>query len=155
MIRLAKTKDISKISALLQQVLAVHAKGRPDLFKENTQKYSEVELQEILKDKNRPVFVFVDERDTVLGYAFCEIKTVQSKAVLREHKQLYIDDLCVDESKRGMQIGSKLYQYVEQYAKEISCDYVTLNVWDCNKDAISFYYKMGLTPQKTTMEKKL
>ena len=36
-IRLAQEKDIPKIENLLEQILLVHHKGRPDIFKANTQ----------------------------------------------------------------------------------------------------------------------
>jgi hypothetical protein len=39
-IRLAQEKDIPKIIDLLQQVLEVHAKIRPDIFISGTTKYS-------------------------------------------------------------------------------------------------------------------
>ena len=66
-------------------------------------------------------------------------------------KTLYIDDLCVDENKRGQHLGSKLYNYVKDYAKENNYYNLTLNVWELNEPAMKFYQKMGLLPQKTTI----
>ena len=40
MIRRAEKKDIESINNLLMQVLEVHHKGRPDLFKGGTKKYT-------------------------------------------------------------------------------------------------------------------
>ena len=65
---------------------------------------------------------------------------------------MYIDDLCVDAAQRGKKIGSKLYQAVSDYAKMRKCYNITLNVWCCNEDAIAFYEKLGLKPQKIGME---
>ena len=45
MIRKAETRDTSRIMDLLSQVLTVHHKGRPDLFKGGVTKYTEEELQ--------------------------------------------------------------------------------------------------------------
>ena len=42
-----------------------------------------------------------------------------------------------------------------KYAKEINVDNLELNVWNFNKQAISFYEHMGFTVQKSTMEIKL
>lgn len=67
-------------------------------------------------------------------------------------RTLYIDDLCVDEEKRGRHIGKQLYDYVLQYAREIGCYNVTLNVWECNESARRFYDSCGLQVQKTGME---
>ena len=132
LVRRAEIKDIEKINELLLQVAMVHHYGRPDLFKANCRKYKNDELVEIIKDDNRPIFVAEDD-GVVIGYAFCVITDRKDDNVLTDMKNLYIDDLCVDE-------------------KEIGCYNLTLNVWSCNESAQKFYEKQGLKPQKTTME---
>ncbi len=72
--------------------------------------------------------------------------------ILTDVKTLYIDDLCVDARCRGQQIGSMLYLFVLDFAKESGCYNLTLNVWSCNASAIAFYERMGLKPQKVGME---
>ena len=64
-IRTATENDIPRLNDLLSQVLAVHQKGRPDLFKPGTRKYTEPELRALLADPMRPVFVFDDEAEGV------------------------------------------------------------------------------------------
>lgn len=149
-IRRADKRDMEKIKDLLNQVLTVHHNGRPDLFKANCRKYTDSELEELIKDDARPIFV-ADE-DGVLGYAFCVIKETKNNNILADIKTLYIDDLCVDENIRGKHVGTALYNYVKEYAKEIGCYNVTLNVWSCNESAQQFYEGQGLKPQKTTLE---
>ena len=104
MIRKAEKKDIPGIIALLHQVNMVHYELRPDLFKPHTTKYNEQELESLLQDPSKPVFVYDD--GGMLGYAFCPI----------------------------------------------GCHNITLNVWEGNDPALSFYRKMGMQVQKTTME---
>jgi ribosomal protein S18 acetylase RimI-like enzyme len=99
--------------------------------------------------------VGVDENEEVLGYAFCIFEYHKDSHVLTDVKTLYIDDLCVDEDKRGMHIGKQLYEYVLAFAKEQGCYNVTLNVWSCNESAMKFYESCGLVPQKVGMEKIL
>ena len=48
------------IMNLLHQVNDVHAAGRPDLFIEGKTKYTEIELAEILRNPQTPVFVGID-----------------------------------------------------------------------------------------------
>lgn len=151
-IRRATAADMEGINKLLYQVLMVHHYGRPDLFKPGGKKYKDEELLEILQDDSRPIFVGVDEKEEVLGYAFCMITENRGSTILTDIKTLYIDDLCVDEEKRGMHIGKQIYEYVKAYAKEIGCYNVTLNVWTCNESAMKFYEKLGMLPQKIGME---
>ena len=151
MIRFALEKDIDKIEDLLSQVDLVHHNGRPDIFKIG-KKYTREQLKALLNDESRPILVCVDEFDCVLGYCFCIFQQHINDNVLTDIKTLYIDDLCVDESLRGKHIGKELYEATVKYAKEMGCYNITLNVWSCNPSAMKFYEKMGLVPQKTTME---
>ena len=77
---------------------------------------------------------------------------VKDDKLLQDIKTLYIDDICVDEKARGQHVGKALYEYVRDYAQSIGCNNVTLNVWDGNDAALSFYRNMGMKVQKTTME---
>ena len=153
MIRKAKKRDIPTIIELLHQVDMVHHVIRPDLFKPNTTKYNEQELEALLEDDSKPVFVFDD--GTVLGHAFCLITEVRDDKLLEDIKTLYIDDICVDEKARGRHVGKALYEHVRDYALSIGCNNITLNVWEGNDPAWSFYKHMGMKVQKTTMEIKL
>lgn len=143
------------INELLNQVLMVHHNGRPDLFRSNTRKYMDKELLAIIEDDSRPIFVGVDEKEQVMGYAFCVFQRHTDDNILTDIKTLYIDDLCVDETLRGRHVGKQLYDYVLRFAKEQGCYNVTLNVWECNPGAKKFYESCGLKPYKTGMEKIL
>ena len=152
MIRLAKNSDIEKINQLLYQVHAVHAQGRPDIFKLGAKKYTSEELAEIIADPCRPIYVYEDEAGEIGGYVFCELQHTAENASLMERRSIYIDDLCVDAEKRGGHIGTKLFDYVRDMAKEQGFDSVTLNVWSMNEGARRFYEKCGMHTLKTVME---
>jgi len=151
-IRRAKETDMPGINNLLRQVLMVHHNGRPDLFKANAKKYTDEQLAELIKDDTKPIFVCVDDSEEVLGYAFCVWQQHVNNEILTDIKTLYIDDLCVDETRRGQHIGKSLYEYVVAYAKENKFYNVTLNVWSLNESAMKFYEACGLVPQKIGME---
>ncbi len=153
-IRRAKKDDILQINKLLHQVLDIHHKGRPDIFKENAKKYTDNELLNIIEDDKKPIFVY-EENGKVSGYAFCIFMQHINNNILTDIKTLYIDDLCVDENERGKHIGTKLYEYVLDFAKQNGFYNVTLNVWNLNDDAIKFYQKQGLEIQKIHMEQIL
>ena len=151
-IRRAKETDMPGINNLLRQVLMVHHNGRPDLFKANAKKYTDEQLAELIKDDTKPIFVCVDDSEEVFGYAFCVWQQHVNNEILTDIKTLYIDDLCVDETRRGQHIGKSLYEYVVAYAKENNFYNVTLNVWSLNESAMKFYEACGLVPQKIGME---
>lgn len=151
-IRRAQEKDMKDLDRLLFQVNMVHHKGRPDLFKAGQRKYTDDQLLEIIQDDRRPVFVAENEEGNVVGYAFCIFQQRLNDNILTDIKSLYIDDLCVDEVCRGQHVGSALYEYVKDFAREQGCYNLTLNVWALNEGARRFYEKCGLRPQKIGME---
>lgn len=152
-IRSASEKDFDRMIALLQQVLEIHAAIRPDIFVSGTTKYTKEDLAEILADPNRPIYVAADEDDNLIGYAFCVLKETPADANNMVHyKQLYIDDLCVDESARGQHVGEALFEHVKAQAAAMGCYEVTLCVWDGNDGAERFYEKMGMKTKERMME---
>ena len=153
-IQKANKTHIPGMIRLLYQVGGVHHDIRPDLFREGAIKYTETDLEKLLSDENSPVFVAV-EGETVLGYCFCQVKDCRGTTVLTDRVEIYIDDLCVEENCRGQGIAKALYAYVCDWAKEMGCAFVTLNVWCGNDGAMKFYEKMGMTPRKICMEAKL
>ena len=151
-IRRGQIKDMERIDELLMQVAMVHHRGRPDLFKYGTRKYTDEQLKAIIGDDERPILAAVDEEDRLVGYAFCIFQQHIGDNILTDIKTLYIDDLCVDEKFRGQPIGSALYEAAKPYVSAHGCYNLTLNVWSCNEAAMKFYESCGLKPQKVGME---
>ena len=145
-IRFAQPGDIPGIISLLLQVGQVHHIGRPDIFRQGAQKYNEAQVEAMLGDPENPIFVAVQE-GAVLGYGFCFLKKYENDTVIADHRELYIDDLCVDENCRGQHIGKHLYDRICAYARTLNCSSVTLNVWCCNENAMGFYKSLGMQPQ--------
>ena len=153
-IRLASEQDIPGMIDLLRQVGEVHHQIRPDLFRSGAHKYDEAALTELLTDKARPIFIAAEE-NRVLGYCFCIHREYDGTGAPIRRKEIYIDDLCVDEGHRGQGVATALYTHVTNYARESGCSHITLNVWCGNDSAMRFYEKSGLTPRSITMEAKL
>ena len=99
-IRFATAADVTGILELLRQVGQVHHAGRPDLFRAGAQKYSASGVLALLNNSHTPIFV-ATEAGEVRGYCFCQIKEVSQDPVMTDRVELYIDDLCVRESKRS------------------------------------------------------
>ena len=150
-IRKAEEKDIPRILELLEQVLQIHADIRPDIFIPGTTKYTIDELTELLKNKEKPIYVAVDENDVCRGYAFCQLQEQPFSNNMVQFKSLFIDDLCVDQEARGQHIGESLFEYVKSEAKQLGCYEVTLNVWAGNISAEKFYEKMGMRTKERQM----
>ncbi|WP_026507472.1 GNAT family N-acetyltransferase [Butyrivibrio sp. MC2013] len=151
-IRRAVNADIPKLLDLLSQVLEIHAAIRPDIFRSGTTKYTKDELTGIIANDNTPVYVAADDDDTLMGYAFCVIKSPAFTSTMHPKSQLYIDDLCVDEKYRDRHIGRSLFEHVLAEGKRLGCYEVTLSVWAGNDAAELFYEKMGMKTKSRIME---
>ena len=150
----AEARHIPGMLRLLGQVGQVHHQIRPDIFRDGALKYDENALEALLRDENRPIFVMQDG-GRVLGYCFCVFKDYRGSGVQTDRVELYIDDLCVEESARGQGIATALYRYVKDFAKELGCSHISLNVWCGNIGAQKFYEKMGMLPRHIMMEQPL
>ena len=148
-IRLANVDDIPRLLDLFSEVLEVHAKLRPDLFVSGTTKYSKEDLELMIEDENKPMFV-ATINDYVVGYAMCQIHIPSNN--MYPVKIFHLDDLCVDEKYRHQGIGEALYQKVVEVAKANDCYEITLNAWPGNEAALKFYEKMGLKTRSIFLE---
>ena len=149
-IRRIKKEDCQKVIELLNEVLEIHARIRPDIFVSGTTKYLVEDLYKRIDDDKNPIYVADD--NGVVGYAFCMIKEPPFSNNMVYHKEMFIDDLCVDSNVRSSGVGRALFEHVKTEAKKIGCYEVTLNVWEGNDNAIAFYKKMGLKPKEYYME---
>ena len=86
-----------------------------------------------------------------LGYCFCQWEITPDGSVGFARKELYIDDLCVDDSARGQGVATELFRHVTAVAKAEGAKFITLNVWEGNS-ALRFYEKMGMKPRKVFMD---
>lgn len=142
MIRKANVKDVPILHKLLEQIAKVHQELYPGRF-ESGVKYSHKEIENLVLDSK--TLIWVQEETEVVGYIIVKI----------EGKDLFVDDLCVDEKFRGHGYGEQLMMHVEEYAK--AKDYVTilLNVWNRNIGALNFYERQGFRPLKTLVYKEV
>jgi len=83
-------------------------------------------------------FVAVKDDDEILGYA-----TYFFSYFTWTGKSLYMDDLYVRESYRGVGIGKLLINKVIEFAKTSGCHKLRWQVSDWNATAIGFYKSLG------------
>ena len=153
MICLEKIEDIPRLQELFAQILIVHHQARSDILKVKGSKFTNAELEAVINDSTKPIFVYEDENGCILGHIFLIIQDIsENDGPKKAHKTLFIDDLCVDKEARGKKLGEKLYQFALEYAKELGCYNVTLHVWNDNQGALDFYEHLGVKPRYTEMK---
>ncbi|HOD92311.1 MAG TPA: GNAT family N-acetyltransferase [Clostridia bacterium] len=151
-VRKAQKKDVDDIIRLLKQIAQLHHEKRPDIFKNNANKYTQDLMYFKIKKPDEYIAVAVDDKDKVAGYIFCLFETRKNHLFMQDRKLLYIDDFCVDDDKKGTGIGSLLFEHILAYAKNEHYDAIELHVWEFNESAMHFYEKHGFTTKYRRME---
>ena len=70
-------------------------------------------------------------------------------------KYLQISNLVVDENCRGQNIGAKILEYFENYAKDQGCDHITLDSYIDNTRSHEFFKKQGFYVRGLHFMKKI
>ena len=151
LIRKAEIKDIDEILFLLSDVLELHARIRPDIFESGHTKYTKEELINKLCEENFHIYVG-EISNKVVAYAMCIIELPKFTHTMKKVKTMFIDDIEVNPEYRGQGLGRELFEYLKEEAKRLNCYNITLNEWEGNDGARKFYEKLGMKPQKTTLE---
>ena len=131
-IRLALQKDMPQVLKLIQELALFE--NEPD----------EVEVTvAVLEDEGfgkNPLFTcFVAEIDyKIVGAALIYFRFSTWKG-----RTLHLEDLIVEESKRGQGVGEALYKQVMQFAFDRGLKRVAWDVLDWNTGAIRFYERSG------------
>ena len=90
---------------------------------------------------NQPVYdLFVAESENkIIGMAITYFRYSTWKG-----KNLYIEDLVINEKFRREGIGLKIFEELKKFAKNTSCVGISLQVLDWNKIGINFYKKLNM-----------
>ena len=153
-IRKAEPKDAHRIAELLCTITHLHHEGRPDIYPDNA-KYDGGQINKMIDDTSKTIFVAVNDDDYVMGYVICFKIDRKLNMTPPKQKTLYIDDLCVDKEFSNQGIGKKLLLCAKDYAKQTGCYNAELNVWAFNENAVRFYKNCGMKEQRIRMEFEL
>ena len=87
-IRLAEARDIPGMIQLLYQVGGVHHDIRPDIFRSGAIKYTPEDLEKLLKEADKPIFVYDDE-----GFYRSYLAAIDSIRAIQPNAIIYIQGL--------------------------------------------------------------
>lgn len=130
-IRKATEKDIPVIFAMIKEFAAYLDKA--DKVK--------ISIENLTMEKdNYHCYLAENEKGDPIGYAFYfyTYHTWTGKAI-------YLDDLYVKEKYRRFSVGTMLTCALIDLARQNNCKSIRWQVLDWNKEAISFYKKLGAT----------
>lgn len=138
-IEIPKINDLKKIDIIAVQVHECHVNWRPDIFEHVDSIITEEDLLTMI-EKNE-IFVAKIE-NTIVGYIIISSREGKKNGY-RYRKELDIDAMGVDENYRNKGIGTKLLEYIKEYAKEKNYTDLRLTVNEENENGRHLYEKVG------------
>lgn len=152
MIRTATEEDIPRLSELFSELHRYHCDLRSDMFIMPEQEFFVKRITEILQDSTKTVLV--SENGIIEAYAVVVVKDVNQPDRVRRRVCL-IDCFAVGNLYRRQGIGTELFSYITDFAREKGCNSLQLGVNAYNREAQAFYEKMGLAPRTIIMSKQI
>ena len=154
-LRKALLKDFARVAELKKQIHSDHVRNAPDFYKNVEQPLTVEEYNAYIDPSGKRRSYVLLDGSQIVAYAFTQVLESQNNALVYDQKQLFLDDLCVDETLRGRGYGNRLMQEIVSIAEESGCKTVELNVWDWNRSAIAFYQALGMDFTRLRMKRDL
>ena len=149
LLRPVQPEDYEALNRIAAQVTALHASWGSCLAVDYP--YPMDYLLDCIKEDR----LYVAELDgEVVGYLNFYFWTSGGPAAAVK-KMVSIDDIGVEESRKGQGIGTRMMQELSDFARERGCKCLTLYVDAPNEKAIAFYKKCGLHIGNHGMNMKL
>ena len=103
-------------------------------------------LQEIKDSKRKNIYLCESEDEIAGVILFTKYETDDDLEKIK--KFVFVNELAVLKKFRGLGIGKKLMDAVEDFAKDFGAQNVQLEVWENNSNAINFYERNGFKLKK-------
>jgi len=132
-VRAAGEDDIPRLAGLLSQLYTLETQFTPDPERQTaglTLCLARPELCRIL---------VIETGGEAVGMANLQFFASTANGLMSVH----IDDYIIDEAHRGRGAGSRLMDAVEEVAREIGANRVTVNVDAANGPGLGFYLRRG------------
>lgn len=137
-------EDVKDLLVELEEyILSIDEDNLDNLHPEYREKMAILDLEEI-KNNNGKCYLAIEE-EKVIGLIMGYVITYDKYDYLdyKCPKSGEVSELIVSKRARNSGIGKNLMNKMEQYFKSINCEYIFIDVFGYNKNAIEFYKKQG------------
>lgn len=133
-------EDVKNLLVELEEyIITIDEDNLDRVHPEYRDKMASIDLEEVSKNKGKCFLAIENEK--VLGLIMGYVRTYDKYDYLdyKCPKSGEISELIVSKNTRGKGIGKKLIKKLEDYFKSIGCEYVFVDIFAYNKNAIRFY----------------
>ena len=152
-IRKLTPADYHGMLVLYRELDQFHVDARPDFFVRQEDVFPQEAFEANMINPECLMLGAFDEPDNMIGLVRATLW--KESGMVKTVKVVCLDDVYVVPEYRRDGIATKLFEAVEQWAREQGAARLELHTWDFNQGAIAMYRAMGMTPQRYVFEKKL
>lgn len=151
-LRLAENKDLPRLKAMYQNIVAHMDKNNIKIWNEV---YPCAFLQQDIENKR--LYVLAQKDDIAAAFALCASNDGEGHLKWKEpmKKAVYIDRLGVNVAYLRQGIGGMALESAMNLARQKDAEYLRLFVVNSNQPAINFYLKNGFTRVEGIYEEKV
>lgn len=149
-------EDVKDLLVELEEyIISIDQDNLDQIHPEYRDKKAIIDLEEV-KNNNGKCFLAIDN-NSVIGLIMGIIREYSEFDYLdyKCPKEGEITELIVSKNIRSNGVGQLLIDKLEEYFKSVNCEYVLVDVFGYNDNAMKFYYKKGYHPRMTTCIKKI
>jgi len=154
-IRIARLDDLEKITLLEKQIFNLHAESRPDWIDNSKIGFNTEYHKSIIENPDMGIIFVAEENNNIIGHCIIVICNIENHFLMRDMKNIIIEDLCIEKEYQKKGIGKKLFDEAINYGRKIKANILELGVWNFNKNAVEFYKHLGMKTRLRKMEYKL
>ena len=149
-------EDVKDLLVELEEyILTIDEDNLDQLHQDYREKMAILDLLEV-KENNGKCFLAI-ENDKAIGLIMGIVSTYDENDYLdyKCPKTGEITELIISKNARNNGIGQQLMEMMENYFRSINCEYVSVDVFAYNNQAINFYRKQGYHTRMLIDIKKL
>lgn len=154
-IRKATANDYDDLCELFNEVDALHRVNLPHIFQKPDGAAREKDYYlGLVADENIGLFV-VEADEELIGFVHVFIRDTPIFPVIIPQHYAVIDGIGVKSEFQNHGIGKMLMEKAQEWATTNGAVFIELNVYEFNKNAISFYERLGYHVSSRRMRKNI
>jgi diamine N-acetyltransferase len=154
-VRRATANDYDNLCKVYDETDTLHRVNLPTIFKKpNGPPREKDDYLEVINDEDAGFFVAeVDEE--LVGFIHILVRDTPVFPVLIQQHYAVIDGIAIKSEFQNQGLGRILMEKAQEWAVIKGAEYIELNVYEFNENAISFYERLGYHTSSRRMRKNL
>jgi ribosomal protein S18 acetylase RimI-like enzyme len=154
-IRKATANDYDNLCELFNEVDTLHRVNLPHIFQKPNGVAREKDYYlGLVADENIGLFV-VEMDEKLIGFVHVLVRDTPVFPIIIPQHYAVIDGIAVKSEFQNHGIGKILMEKAQEWATTNGAEFIELNVYEFNRNAISFYERLGYQISSRKMRKKI